>query len=109
MMAVSRTSVDELALGVQVVEAPEEVLQTALEQRLGEALAWVSPEEVLPAVPHGPLDEALMIPPGPVKGEDVQGSPDMRVSRMGRVRLVDGLVGPKLILASLSMMPGEDL
>lgn len=68
---VVRTCVDELALGVQVVEGQEEVPQTALQERFREPPAWVSPEQVLPAVPHGPLDEALVMSPGQVNGEHV--------------------------------------
>lgn len=106
---VLHTCVDELALGVQVVEGQKKVLQTALQERIGEAPARISPEEVLPAVPHGSLDEALMVASGTVNGEHVQSSPDMPVSRMGRVCLVDSLVGPKLIFACLSMLARENL
>jgi hypothetical protein len=101
--------VNELALGMQVVECVEEMLQAAFEQRLGEASCRVPLEQVFPAIPHRLLDKALMVTAGVVDSKHAQGRSHMPVSGVGRIRLVDELVGPELALASVSMVSGEDL
>ena len=100
---------DKLALGMQVVECVEEMLQAAFEQRLGEASCRVPLEQVFPAIPHRLLDQALMITAGVIDSKHAQGRSHVPVSRVGRIRLVDELVGLELVLASVSMVSGEDL
>lgn len=99
---------NELAFGMQVIKCVEEVLQAAFEQRFREASRSVPLEQVLPTIPHRPLDETLMIPAGAVDGKRVHGRSHVPVSRVGRVCLVDELVGLKLVPAGLPMVSGED-
>jgi hypothetical protein len=101
--------VNEFTLIVQVVEGEEEMLQTTLKESSREPPDWVSQKQVLPAIPHGPLHEALMIPIGVVNGEHIQGSSHMPMSRMGRIHLADSLIGLKLVSTRLSLIPCEDL
>jgi hypothetical protein len=94
---------------VQIVKGTEEMLQASLEQGLGEPARWISPQQVLPAIPHGPLNQALVAASGTIDGEHLKGGPHMPVSRMRRVRLVDGLVSLILISACLPVISNEYL
>ena len=100
---------DQFALGVQVVQTAEQMLEAAFEECLGEAPRWVSPEQVLPAVPHGFLHETLMLAAGPFNGQHVEGCSHVMVPWVGRVCVPLDLVGAKLISAGLPMTPCKDL
>lgn len=60
LVPLQRTSVDELALGMQVVESAEKVLEASFQERVRKAPGRVPQEKVPPAVPHRPLDQAIM-------------------------------------------------
>lgn len=56
------TCMDQLALTMQVVQAEQYVSQAVPEEDLGPPPRRISPEQVAPAIPHGQLDEALVLP-----------------------------------------------
>lgn len=53
---------DQPAITMQVVQAEQHVSQAVPEEDLGQAPRRIPPEQVAPAVPHGQLDEALVLP-----------------------------------------------
>lgn len=101
------TCMDELALRVKVVQGQEEVPQAAFEERFGKPAAWIAVEKVLPAVPHRRLDEALVMSPLPFYGKHPDGSPDMLVSGMSRIRLSYSVIYLKLIAAKVAVIALE--
>lgn len=100
---------DQLALGMQVIQSTEKMLEAALEQDVGKAPRGISPEQVLPAVPHRFLDETLMLAARPFNGERIKSSSHIMVSRMGGVCFPQDFVGAEFIFAGLFMTPCKDL
>jgi hypothetical protein len=100
---------DQFALGAQIIEGAKEVLEAALEENVGEAPRGVSLKQVLPTVPHGRLNKALVFLAGAVDGKRLQGSSQVPMAGMGRVGLIDGLVSPELVSTCLPVVTGEEL
>ena len=91
---------DELALGMQVVQAEEDMPETSLEKWFRESLGWIPVEEILPAVPHGLLHQTMMAVIFAVKRENVERCPHMGIAGMRRVCLAQSLVDVELVLAA---------
>ena len=75
-----------LALGVEVIKGKQKLFERRLEQDFGVPACRVSQKEILPAIPHGLLDKAVMLVAITRERERVENGPDMSIARVRRIR-----------------------
>lgn len=89
---------NKLALGVEVVERKENLHQARLKEGLGKAMSRITVKKIPKAVPHGLLNQAVMVTSWAANGECVQGRSHMGIAGMGRIGLAQMLINLKLSL-----------
>jgi hypothetical protein len=77
-----RTCVYDLGFCVEVIECEEHLRQPSSKQLVREAVRRVSVQEILETIPHWFLDKTSMIATLSGNGKQVEGCPDVIVSRM---------------------------
>lgn len=83
------------------------MLQASLHELVREPPCGVPEQEVPPAIPHWPLNEAMVVALAPVDHEGMQSCSQVPMAWVGRVCLVDGLVRLEFISACVPMVTGE--
>jgi hypothetical protein len=94
---VSSTRVNKLALCMQVVECKENLHKARLEEIFSESMAWVAIEKIPKTLPHGLLDETVMVASGARNDKYIQGCSHMDMAKMRWIVLVQMLVNLKLV------------
>jgi hypothetical protein len=94
---VSPTRVNKLALSMQVVECKENLHQARLEEIFSESMARVAIEKIPKTLPHGLLNETVMVASGARNSKYIQGCSHMDMARMRRIALIQMLVNLKLV------------
>lgn len=83
------------------------MLQASFQELVREPPCGVPGKEVPPAIPHWPLNEAIVVALAPVDYKGMQSCSQVPMAWVGRVCLVDGLVRLEFISACVPMVTGE--
>jgi len=95
------------AFGVEVVEGQQNLRETCSKQFIGETMRGIAIQQISEGIPHRFLNKASMISSLPWYGKNVQGRPDVAVTRMGRIAFAEDLVYVIFIL--IHSFSGENL
>lgn len=87
---------------MQIVERKKDLHGARLQEILGESMIRVAIEKIPKTLPHGLLDEAVMVSSGTRNGKYIQGFSHMGIARMRRIALVQMLVNVKVLPVGFS-------
>lgn len=83
---------------MQIIQREENLHETCFQKILSESMTRIAIEEIPETLPHGLLDEAIMVASGTRDGEDIQGFSHMEIARMRWIALVQMFIDVKLLL-----------